>query len=234
MRLGILPAAGKSERWGGYPKELLPVSASQTFMSRAVDSLHACGCDFVLIVTNPAKIHLHAYHLKSKERVLFALQQGTEMWSAMTTAIKTPADEYFFLMPDTYVPPKPFPSELEADFALGVFLTEEPQRFGVLRGGKVVNKEPASDPGLAWGALAWKRCIAEFWQTRHYSDYTAAINDAIQVFDFHSWELDFYFDIGSMDYYAEFLLSRAGMDFELGPNSDPLETIDRTGAKVTR
>jgi hypothetical protein len=233
MRLGILPAAGKSERWGGYPKELLPVSASQSFMSRAVDSLHACGCDFVLIVTNPAKIHLHAYHLKTRERVLFALQQGNEMWSAMTTAMKTPADEYFFMMPDTYVPPKPFPSQLEADFELGVFVTEEPQRFGVLRGGKVVNKEPSDVPGLAWGALAWKRCIAEFWQTRHYLDYTTAINDAIQVFDYGSWELGFYFDIGSMDHYAEFLLSRGIVDSEPSPNIDGLETIDLTGEQVT-
>ena len=208
MRLGVLPAAGKSERWGGYPKELLPVSANQTFMSRAVDSLHACGCDLVLIVSNPAKIHLHAFHLKTRERVLFALQEGDEMWSAMTTAMKTPADEYFFMMPDTFVPSEPFPRVLDAAFGLGLFLTEEPGRFGVLRNAMVVNKEPSDVPGLAWGTLAWKRSVTEFWKTRRYAGYTDAINDAIRKFSYCEWHLDYYFDIGSMEYYAEFLLTQ--------------------------
>lgn len=208
MRLGVIPAAGKADRWGGYPKELLPISNDRTFMSRAVDSLLMCGCDLVMVVTNPAKIHLHAYHLRDWENVLFSMQQGDEMWAAMMTAMDTPADEYYFMMPDTYLPERPFPQSMEMDFGIGVFLTEQPERFGVIRGKRIVNKQSSEMPGLAWGVLAWKKTVAGFWKAKSYSDYTSAINGAIREFGFSQWHLNYYYDIGSMDHYSEFLLAQ--------------------------
>ena len=208
MRLGIIPAAGKADRWGGYPKELLPISNERTFMSRTVDSLLMCGCDQVIVITNPAKIHLHAYHLRDWANVLFSIQQGDEMWAAMTTALDTPAEEYYFMMPDTFLPDRPFPQSMETDFGVGVFLTEQPERFGVLRGNEVVNKQPSETPGLAWGALAWSKAVASLWKSKFYSGYTSAINGAIQEFGFSQWHLAYYYDIGSMDHYSEFLLTR--------------------------
>ena len=208
MRLGVLPAAGKADRWGGYPKELLPISNTHTFLSRSVESLLQCGCDLVMVVTNPAKIHLHAYHLRAWDHVLFSIQQGDEMWSAMTTALDTPADEYYFMMPDTFLPDRPFPPSMEKDFGIGVFLTEQPERFGVFRGNEIVNKQPSSSPGLAWGVLAWKKAVADYWRTNSYSDYTSAINGAIREYSLVQWHLDYYYDIGSMQHYAEFLLNQ--------------------------
>ena len=205
MRLGILPAAGKAERWGGYPKELLPISSTSTFLSRAVRSLQASACDFVVVITNPSKIHLHSFHLRDWQRVLFEIQQGEEMWAAMTTAIEIPADEYLFMMPDTYIPLRPFPASLDTDFAMGLFRTDEPERFGTLRGGQVVNKQPGESPCLAWGALAWNRSVAKHWKAKSFDNYTDAINDAIRVFGFSEWSLEYYRDIASMSYYAEFL-----------------------------
>ena len=218
-RLGILPAAGKADRWGGYPKELLPISNDHTFLSRAVDLLRASGCDHVLVITNPVKIHLHAYHLKNWKNVIFAIQQGEEMWGAMATAIDTPAEEYCFMMPDTFVSACTFPVPLEGEFGLGVFRTEEPERFGVLRGGEIVNKQPSDEPGLAWGVLAWSNLVAAHWRNHVYADYTHAINDAIKTFGYTLWELDYYFDIGSMKHYAEFLLSHDA--FGGGPFLEP-------------
>jgi hypothetical protein len=114
------------------------------------------------------------------------------------------------MMPDTYVPYKPFPNCLEPDFGVGVFQTNEPTRFGVLRGGQIHDKVPGSAPCLAWGTLAWKRCVAEHWLAHQYRDHTAAINDAMRVFNYSTWGLDYYFDIASMDYYREFLLTEHG------------------------
>jgi len=207
MRLGVLPAAGKADRWGGYPKELLPISNDHTFLSRAVELLRSCGCDHVLVITNPAKIHLHAYHLKDWKNVMFAIQQGEEMWGAMATAIATPAEEYCFMMPDTYVSSPAFPLRLTGEFGLGVFRTPEPERFGVLRDGQIVNKQPWTRPAQAWGVLAWSDQVAARWRAGSYADYTEAINDAMRTFGYDLWELDHYFDIGSMKHYAEFLLN---------------------------
>jgi hypothetical protein len=230
-RLGILPAAGKADRWGGYPKELLPISNDHTFLSRSVNLLRSSGCDHVLVVTNPAKIHLHAYHLKDWKNVLFAIQQGQEMWGAMATAIDTPAQEYCFMMPDTYVSAPAFPDSLVGEFGLGLFLTDEPERFGVLRQGRVVNKQPAHTPAKAWGVLAWSDRVAAHWRENSYADYTAAINDAITCFDYGLWDLDYYFDIGSMKHYAEFLLSNPGEAQSVVLESDLLQPVSaRRGA----
>jgi hypothetical protein len=206
MRLGILPAAGKSERWAGYPKELLPISSDETFISRAVRTMQICGCHSVVVITSPSKSQLHAYHLKDCEGVVFAVQHGEELWGAITTAIDIRAEEYYFMMPDTYLPGKPFPVSLKMDFGIGVFLTDEPARFGVLRKGQVHDKVPGEGPGVAWGTLSWTRRVAEYWSEKHYQDHTSAINDAMRVFGYGTWDLDYYYDIGSMDYYKQFLL----------------------------
>ena len=231
MRLGIVPAAGKADRWGGYPKELLPISNDHTFMSRAVNSMLLCGCDLVMVVTSPAKIHLHAYHLRNWKNVLFSIQQGDEMWSAMMTAMVTPADEYFFMMPDTYLPQKPFPQSLETDLEVGVFLTEQPERFGVFRGKEIVNKQISETPGLAWGALAWKKSVAEFWRSASFSDYTDAINGAIKEFGIGQWHLAYYYDIGNMDHYSEFLIDQLDVENDIGVKSQwPLVSTDHIGS----
>lgn len=208
MRLGILPAAGKAERWGGYPKELLPISETDTLMSRAVQSLKECGCDSVLVVTNPGKIQLHAYHLKDWDPIHFVIQQGRELWGAVTTAIQMPVDEYYFMMPDTYLPQLPFPQSVKADLCLGLFSTNEPERFGVLRADQLVDKQAGPIPCLAWGVLAWRRSVAEFWRSRQFASHTDAINSAIRAFGYSTWHLDYYYDMGSMDYYRDFLLAR--------------------------
>lgn len=217
MRLGIVPAAGNATRWDGYPKELLPISSSETFMSRAVDSLKMCGCETVLVISNPSKIHLHAYHLRDHEQVLLAMQQGKELWAAFETALETPADEYFFLMPDTYVPSRPFPPSLDKEFGMGLFETEEPERFGVLRGDRIIDKQSGESPCQAWGVLAWTGSVAQYWKSRSYSSHTEAINDALQVFGYDSWHLDYYCDMGSMKLYIEFLLRRYSEDGEVAP-----------------
>lgn len=219
MRLGVLPAAGKAERWGGYPKELLPISRNSTFLSRAVRSLQVSGCDYVVIITSPSKIHLHTFHLKDWAGVLYSIQQGEEMWGAISTALEMPADEYLFLMPDTYVPLMPFPASLDSDFAMGLFRTDEPERFGTLLGDQVVNKQPRESPCLAWGALAWSRSVAKHWRAMSFDNYTDAINDAIQVFGYGCWELAYYYDIGSTKHYSEFLLTRNGMNIAPGLES---------------
>jgi len=212
MRLGILPAAGKAERWGGYPKELLPISQGDTLLSRSLRSLQLCGCDNVLVVTNPSKSQLHAYHLRQCGSVLFAIQQGEELWGAISTAIQIPADEYYLVMPDTYVPMKPLPPILGESFTLGLFETTEPERFGAIREDRIVDKLPGEIPCLAWGTLAWKRAVADYWQTMGYSGHTEAINDAMSVFGYGTWSLEYYYDIGSMDRYRELLLTKISQD----------------------
>lgn len=207
MRLGILPAAGMAERWGGYPKELLPVSGNSTLLSRAADSLHTCGCDVVVIITNPSKVQWHAHHLKHMDNIVLAVQKGKELWGAITTAIQINADEYFLMMPDTFVPGRPFPASLQCEFAMGLFETEEPERFGVVRDGRIVDKQPSGSPGLAWGVLAWKWTVAEYWRKGHFTGHTEALNEAIGLFGYGEWHLDYYYDIGSMKHYREFLLT---------------------------
>ena len=212
MRLGVLPAAGRSQRWGGYPKELLPISSREDFLSRAVSSLQLSGCHVIVVITSPSKIPLHTHHLRGLPNVVFAIQKGDELWGAMATAIEIPSDEYFFMMPDTYLPERPFPRSLGKDLSMGLFETVEPERFGMLREGRIVDKEPWDSAGLAWGVLAWKKSVAQYWQEREYSSHTDALNDAIRTFGYGQWVLEYYYDIGTMQHYADFLQAQGARE----------------------
>jgi hypothetical protein len=177
-----------------------------------------------LVVTNPSKSQLHSYHLRQCGSVLFAIQQGEELWGAIATAIQIPADEYYLVMPDTYVPMKPLPPILGESFYLGLFDTLEPERFGTLREDHIVDKLPGEIPCLAWGTLAWKRAVADYWQTMGYSGHTEAINDAMSVFGYGTWPLEYYYDIGSMDRYKELLLTKISQDSASGESTSPIGT----------
>lgn len=194
-------------RWGGYPKELLPISNGQTLITRAIDSLKLSNCDVIAVVTSQAKIGMHAQHIGESKNIVFAVQRGEELWGAIKTVLEFPADEYYFMMPDTFVPPAPFPRSMTRDFGLGLFATEEPERFGMLRDGMIVDKQPSSQQGHAWGTLVWTRAVVEYWKSKSYRSHTDAFNGALKVFGYDEWLLDYYYDIANMSHYAKFLMS---------------------------
>ena len=71
--IGIVPAAGKAERFGGLLKELLPWGDS-SLLGTTVLALQV-HCENVVVLTRPDKIMQHAQALDGYG-VTFILQEG--------------------------------------------------------------------------------------------------------------------------------------------------------------
>lgn len=197
-RVGVIPAAGKAKRFGGVLKECLPLPGG-TLIELAISRLPV---DTVLVVTRPDKIAQHAEVLQ--DRAIYLVQNGNnDIWSAIESALRIAADYYYFTMPDTVMPENAFYIAPQyADFALGTFETDMPERFGVLQDGKVINKEKGLNvPAKAWGVIIWSRKVRDFWLQSEIKDYTHAINLAIMAFGLDTWPLAYYHDISCMSDY---------------------------------
>jgi hypothetical protein len=213
-KLGVIPAAGNGSRWGGYHKELLPCGNGGFMIDHTIDAMSRGGADALLIIANVDKIGLLSRHLSRNHRhlskhpglpIFYVIQCGTnDIWSAIVESFGYPADRYLFAMPDTLYPVDAFEGNFDAPFLLGVHQTDEPERFGVLREGRVVNKQPGKS-GLAWGLLSWSWAVVELWQRRYITDYTDGINKAIEEFGLSTWDIRFYRDMASFNDYQGWL-----------------------------
>lgn len=203
--VGILPAAGKAERFGGVLKEELPYRGA-SFLEHAYNRL---PCDDVVVVTNKEKIQSHANILGDK--AIYLIQHGgQDMWSAMVTGMHIDADTYFMTMPDTYLPKESMFGLPKCAFQMGLFETTRPARFGCFHNGMIINKSSAVPaPARAWGVLVWTKIVKEFWFSMPIHDYTDAINKAIVKFGSRAFALDYYHDLASIDDYTDLLIKGA-------------------------
>ena len=87
---------------------------------------------------------------------------------------------------------------------LGVFDTETPERFGVIRAGQVVNKQPG-EAGQAWGMLGWDLKVRNRWLSATLTTYTDAINHAMCHGPYHKVEMAYYHDMASWHDYRHFV-----------------------------
>lgn len=210
--LGVLPAAGQGSRWGGYYKELLPCGDGDWLIDHIIDTMTYGGADEILVVTNTEKISTHATHLRSKFflPLTYIIQQGkNDIYSAIDTTLPLAKDLNYFAMPDTYIDHNTFKSDFSyADFYLGVFTTDMPERFGVVVDGQVINKSDELEKGKlydAWGVLVWTKDVAEFWLNVQPENYTDAINKAIEVFTWDIFPMSYYYDMATWNDYRRFL-----------------------------
>lgn len=203
-RLGIIPAAGKAARFGGVLKELLPLPNGVSFIAESVLRLRNY-CDDIVVVTSPEKIRDHAVELGGN--VLYAIQEDKrDIWGAMVTGMQIEADYYLFTMPDTYMPRDSFGGYQDQLFAMGMHETNTPERFGCLKGSKIVNKcKDVETPVQAWGVLAWAKMAKQYWLGADIQTYTDAINMALVFSVPRFWRLDFYHDNATIEDYISLL-----------------------------
>lgn len=215
-RIGIVPAAGKAERWGGTLKELMPLSMGRTILDHTLDVMTST-VDQIVIVTSQEKIQTISAHVGDRTRtpISFTLQHaahGPDIMGAIVAGCETKADRYFFAMPDTHYDRDAFQYFPTHDFAMGLFDTTTPERFGVLAGREIVNKRAQwqlnKDGKLhtynAWGVLTWTSDCVALWRDLKPESYTIAINQAIDEYGVNFWRLKQYYDFASHDDYLRF------------------------------
>lgn len=206
--IGVIPAAGKAERFSGIYKETLPVhSGTHTCLQNAVSTAIQYGADNIVVVTTPEKVGIHTHLLRNNEvPISFVLQRGDELWGAIQSTFFRYEDS-LLVMPDTvFDPVEALYREME--FQLGVFTTGHPERYSVLKD-RVIYTKPHNFPSgvyKAWGIVYWSRHVIDLWQNRTYGHYDQAFNDAIHTFKLRTFAIDNYYDLGTIGHYQEYVL----------------------------
>lgn len=200
--IGIIPAAGQAKRFGNIPKELLPLPDGLTLLDHAIVRLSFC--DKIIIVSNQEKILLHRVIIGDRADIV--LQDGNEMYGAWLTACNhCSADNYYMTMPDTYMPDDVFDGLTPCDFSMGLFETNEPERYGIYFDGNVIDKPKyAKTPAQAWGALQWSSDTLSCWQADRCETYTQAINDSLTRY-YNTWKIQYYYDCANTNKYLHLL-----------------------------
>ena len=208
--LGIVPAAGRAERFGGTIKELLPYG-DESLLRRTIRVLKTGGADQIVILTNPEKVHMHVQDTHSIGKLCYVIQQGDALLDGIMS-ITLEADRYLFAMPDTLLPEKCFGYISGRDsFYLGLFNTIEGHRFGVWQGTYLDNQiddkrpEHKGEDCQAWGVVAWPKAAMYLWRKNNYTDHTEAFNHAIKTFGAETGEIDYYHDIADFEEYKNAL-----------------------------
>lgn len=197
-RLGIIPAAGKAERFGGYPKELLLGPDGQALLLRTYKTMKSC--DAVVVITRPDRV---AMHMEILPDAIFLQQRGFDLWGAVKTALKLWAVDYVMAMPDTFYPDSVFERPSEDNLILGLFETDTPERFGVYSDHQIQDKDETlkGTTQKAWGVLMWNDDIAEVWRNNHYSSFDKALNKILKYGRHSTFNMDYYFDTATFSDY---------------------------------
>lgn len=200
---GIIPAGGKSERFDGVPKELLPLPAGGTPLYRAAYAMRDASS--LRVITSPERCAMHMAYL-GRNNVAASFYEAQETVGASILRALGGADRYLFSMPDTVFPVAAFKSDPGSPFVLWTFETDTPERFGLLVDGMVVDK-PKDLVGSAWGLAAWSKDVAEMWARQGLTDHTEMWNAAIDEFGLTTAPLEYYHDFASWSDYAAFIRS---------------------------
>ncbi len=210
--IGLVPAAGKGVRLGlPYPKELYPVIRSNRYkpISQFVlDNLIAAGLDHIVFVINETKHQLIGYLGDGGRfgcRISYVVQEQAESVGHSTSPGLAHALDsayhlvkgktVFFGMADTIMQPENvFVRALQKaapddDVILGLFSTEHPQKFGMVRlepdsrVTEIVDKPSVTDLSLMLDCIIWRPSLTDYIHTRvqqqGISDFARIMNGAL-------------------------------------------------------
>ena len=205
--LGIIPAAGVGARWGNYPKFLLPCGDREWMLDRAIRCMPTDKVAVIYGDETERELYNHVNRCGLMNAVLFARNKNMDLdfWGSMLAGMQYEAEYYYFTMPDTYIPKETFLRfDRQRDFVMGVHYADNPTRYGMIRGKRVVNKEDG-EPGLAWGTLGWSKKVRDLWLEADLKTYTDAINLAMEKFEHLFVSMEYYYDMATWNDYVRFV-----------------------------
>jgi glucose-1-phosphate thymidylyltransferase len=212
-RIGLIPAAGKGVRLGlPYPKELYPVIRGNRYKPIAqfvLNGLTAAGLDHIVFVVNETKHQLLGFFGDGHRfgcHISYVVQESTNhldkstspgLAHALDSAYHLIREKtVYFGMADTIMQPKDVFVRAYAaqnpgdDVILGLFATERPEKFGMIRMDgdrrviEVIDKPRETDLTEMWGCIIWRPPFTEFLHDcvcrLQISDFACIMNRAIQ------------------------------------------------------
>lgn len=204
----IMPAGGKATRFGGIIKELLPVDETGMTLleNTAFTGMLHFKIDEIAVLTNTFKEQYHKSVLDrspvSMAPIHYIKGEYAEVWDAIKAAID-PDQDTVLLLPDTVINLGKGRVQITHDFMLGVFITEEPERFSTLSEGRIRTKVPSGV--FAWGAVYWSAKVSKLLKESTATHYDEAFNEVIEQVGYNTFPIYEYNDLGSMTYYIRYI-----------------------------
>jgi glucose-1-phosphate thymidylyltransferase len=205
--IGLIPAAGQGTRLGlPFPKELWPLPGQTNYIPvafRSVEVLLAAGVRQIVIVTSPEKPAIMRYFgdgTRFGAQFIYMCQEAQPgggksagLSQALDCAYPVTAGKHVaFVMPDTYVHPTDSMTQMLSrmdanDLTLGLFATDKPHKFGMVRmnGSRVyeiIDKPSRTDLKLMWGIILWSPRFSDFFHDRmcrDATDFATVMNSAV-------------------------------------------------------
>jgi glucose-1-phosphate thymidylyltransferase len=233
--IGLIPAAGKGVRLGlPYPKELYPIIRENHYKPIAqfvLNNLTVAGVRHVVFVINETKHQLIGYFGNGPRfgcNISYVVQeqadgQGQSTSPGLAHALDsayhlTQGKTVFFGMADTIMQPVDVFARAygaaapEDEVILGLFTTERPEKFGMVRLDseqrvlEIVDKPRQTDLTEMWGCIVWRPRFTEYLHDcvtrRGVSDFALIMNEAMSAgFRFRgvSMEGGTYIDLGTYE-----------------------------------
>ncbi len=236
--IGLIPAAGKGLRLGlPYPKELYPIIRDNRYKpvsQYVVENLVVAGVNHIVFVINETKHQLIGYFGDGNRfgcHFSYVVQEQREGRNGSTSPGLAHALEaayhlvrgkrVCFGMADTLMSPKEVFCRIlqprpEADAVLGLFRTDHPEKFGMVRMDEdqrvveIVDKPPQTELEFMWGLIVWSprftehlhHCVAR----RGIGDFARIMNSAVDsglVLRGKAIEDGSYVDLGTYEEIAE-------------------------------
>lgn len=199
----IIPAAGAASRFGGVRKELLPLSDApgDTPLARAV--ARGLNLGAVTVVTSVANVAAHARALADLPVDLRVRSRGDDdLWQSILFGLGD--GDGGIILADTvwegYVP-----RQIDAPIVFGVFSTDEPERFSVIRAGRIYTKVAHPRRQQAWGCVLWRAEAAALWRRASFATYDAAFEAAMGL-GYSTFPIQAYNDLGTFAAYRRWMV----------------------------
>lgn len=206
----IIPAAGDAVRFGGCPKELLPISETDCSLTRAVRLARALGGEPV-IISNP---HKEIFHRLALERAGLECElrvrqnwKRKDLWGSIEFGLQNGVAGGL-LLADTVPainPATDWKKFAGVQLLFGVFETREPERFSILTPDGIATKQPHPPGNLAWGMMFWTAEVTDFLRLQETEHYDRAFEAAMKNHAWDVFKLEAYHDLGTFAAYREFL-----------------------------
>lgn len=246
--IGIIPAAGAGVRLFPYngAKELLPVGTQSVILDGkteerpkivsqyVIETMASAGVNHIIIVTNPSKHNLMGLHLDGSMygvTISYIVQNPISMAHSIDLAYEWVKSSTVVMgMPDTVITPNNSflqlikqHNESDADLSLGLFPTDKPYKFGIIKTDANSNiiyhedKPAHTNISSMWGMAVWEPCFTqilhEYIQKTSPSNKEMALGDVFDVMIGQGKKCKAYpiangkyYDIGTYDDYKRAIL----------------------------
>ena len=201
----LLPSGGKAQRFGGIMKELLPIDIrGTTLLENAIlTGRKYFDISKIVLITTEEKEPWHR-KIVSQYPVEYRRQQRAELWGAIQDGLVD--DDMVLLLPDTVLSlVKKHKVVQQTPMMLGVFITDEPERFSTVVNGKIQTKQPHGI--FAWGAMYWSREVSHFLDEVDAGHYDEAFNKVLEQYQSSTFQIQDYKDLGDVQHYFEYIKS---------------------------